>query len=108
MVGAVVGALVIKPVNLLCSCVGSKIKTTVNLQSNIAAVEKEMKILTDLREAVNRKKEATEKEGNKIIAEVVTWLEEVEKLQLKVNPIQGKKPSAYFLNCSKRYREQRS
>ncbi|KAM3744342.1 hypothetical protein ACB098_06G045900 [Castanea mollissima] len=105
VVGAVVGALVTKPVNLLCSCVGSKIKTTVNLKSNIAAVEKEMKSLMDRIKEVKHEKEANEKEGNEIRAQVVTWLEDVEKLQLRVNPIQGKKPSACFLNCSKRYRE---
>ncbi|KAF3947792.1 hypothetical protein CMV_026126 [Castanea mollissima] len=86
-------------------CVGSKIKTTVNLKSNIAAVEKEMKSLMDRIKEVKHEKEANEKEGNEIRAQVVTWLEDVEKLQLRVNPIQGKKPSACFLNCSKRYRE---
>lgn len=74
VVGAVFGALVIKPANLLCSCVGSKTKTTVNLQSNIAAVEKEMKSLMDRRKEVKHEKEATEKEGNEIRAQVVTWL----------------------------------
>uniref|UniRef100_A0A2N9G4H7 Uncharacterized protein n=1 Tax=Fagus sylvatica TaxID=28930 RepID=A0A2N9G4H7_FAGSY len=49
------------------------------------------------------------KEGEEILGEVVTWLEDVEKLELKVNPIQeemvnNKKPSACFLNCNKRYR----
>ncbi|KAK4576317.1 hypothetical protein RGQ29_027041 [Quercus rubra] len=105
VVGAVVGALVIKPVNLLCSCVGSKIKTAVNLQSNIDAVKKEMKSLMDCKGQVDRKREAAEKEGNQIIAEVVTWLEKVKNLESRVNPIREKKPSACFLNCCKRYRE---
>ena len=55
--------LVIKPVGLLCSWVGSKIKTAVNLQSNIDAVKEKMKSLMVLREEVNREKEATKKEG---------------------------------------------
>ncbi|KAM4092541.1 hypothetical protein ACB094_06G047500 [Castanea mollissima] len=80
VVGAVVGALVTKPVNLLCSCVGSKIKTTVNLKSNIAAVEKEMKSLMDRIKEVKHEKEANEKEGNEIRAQVVTWLEDVDKI----------------------------
>ena len=105
VVGAVFGALVIKPANLLCSCVSSKTKTTVNLQSNIDAVEREMKSIMDRKKDVEHETETTKKEGNEIRAQVVTWLEDVEKLQLRVNPIQGKKPSACFLNCSKWYRE---
>ena len=97
--------LVIKPVGLLCSWVGSKIKTAVNLQSNIDAVKEKMKSLMVLREEVNREKEATKKEGNEIRAQVVTWLEDVENLESRVDPIRGKKPSACFLNCCKRYRE---
>ena len=104
-VGAVLGA-VLKPISdLLCSYVGSKTKTTFNLQSNIDAVEREMKSIMDRKKDVEHETETTKKEGNEIRAEVITWLEDVEKLQRRVNPILENKPSACFLNCSKRYRE---
>ena len=74
MVGAAVGALVTTTSKLLCSFVSSKTKTTFNLHSDLAAVEKEMKSLMDRRKEVKHEKEATEKEGNEIRAQVVTWL----------------------------------
>ncbi|KAL0000956.1 hypothetical protein SO802_014737 [Lithocarpus litseifolius] len=112
VVGAAVGALVATTSKLLCSCVSSKTNTTFNLHSNLAAVEQEMKSLTDRKKEVKRETEATEKEGNEIRAQVVTWLKDVEMLQPRVNAIEGqmfnnKKPSRCFLNCRKRYRASR-
>ncbi|GMY39437.1 disease resistance protein At4g27190-like, partial [Fagus crenata] len=83
--------------------------TTLNLPSNLDVLVKDMKSLVDRRVYVKNEKEAAEKEGKEIQGEVVTWLEDVEKLELKVNPIQeemvnNKKPSACFINCNKRYR----
>ncbi|XP_075671424.1 disease resistance protein At4g27190-like [Castanea sativa] len=112
VVGAAVGALVATTSELLCSCVSSKTKTTFNLHSDVAAVEQEMKSLTDRIKEVKGETEAAEKEGHKIRAQVVTWLKDVETLQPRVNAIQGqmfnnKKPSRCFLNCRKRYRASR-
>ena len=112
VVGAAVGALVATTSGLLCWCVRSKIKTTFNLHSNLAAVEQGMKSLTDRIKEVKGATEAAEKEGNKIKAEVVTWLQDVETLQPGVDAIQGqmvnnKEPSRCFLNCRKRYRASR-
>uniref|UniRef100_A0A7N2LYZ2 NB-ARC domain-containing protein n=1 Tax=Quercus lobata TaxID=97700 RepID=A0A7N2LYZ2_QUELO len=109
VVAAAVGALVTSTGELLCSCVCSKINITVNLQSNLVALEKEMKCLMDRRKEVKHETEIAEKVGNEIRAQVVTWLEDVEKLQLRVNPIQeemvnNENNSACFLNCSKRYK----
>ena len=109
VVAAAVGALVTSTGELLCSCVCSKINITVNLQSNLVALEKEMKCLMDRRKEVKHETEIAEKVGNEIRAQVVTWLEDVEKLQLRVNPIQeemvnNENTSACFLNCSKRYK----
>ena len=108
VVGPAVGALVATTSELLCSCVSSKTKTTFNLHSNLAAVEKEMKRLMDRRKEVNLETEVAKKEENEIRDQVVTWLEEVEKLRLRVDAIQGqmvnnKEPSQCFLNCRKRY-----
>ncbi|GMY31432.1 disease resistance protein At4g27190-like [Fagus crenata] len=110
--GAAVGAVLGPICNLLCGCVSSKMTTTLNLPSNLDVLVKDMKSLVDRRVYVKNEKEAAEKEGKEILGEVVTWLEDVEKLELKVNPIQEemvnkKKPSACFLNCNKRYRESR-
>ncbi|KAL4619206.1 hypothetical protein ACB092_06G063100 [Castanea dentata] len=112
VVGAAVGALVATTSELLCSCVSSKTKTTFNLHSDVAAVEQEMKSLTDRIKEVKGETEAAEKEGHKIRTQVVTWLKDVETLQPRVNAIQGqmsnnKKPSRCFLNCRKRYRASR-
>ncbi|KAL4645124.1 hypothetical protein ACB092_02G213700 [Castanea dentata] len=109
VVAAAVGALVTSTGELLCSCVCSKINITVNLQSNLVALEKEMKCLMDRRKEVKHETEIAEKVGNEIRAQVVTWLEDAEKLQLRVNPIQeemvnSENNSACFLNCSKRYK----
>ncbi|GMY31500.1 disease resistance protein At4g27190-like, partial [Fagus crenata] len=83
--------------------------TALNLPSNLDVLVTQMKSLVDRRVGVKNEKEEAEKEGQEIRAEVVTWLEVVEKLELKVNPIQeemvnNKKPSACFLNCNKRYK----
>ncbi|KAM3757363.1 hypothetical protein ACB098_02G182200 [Castanea mollissima] len=109
VVAAAVGAIVTSTGELLCSCVCSKINITVNLQSNLVALEKEMKCLMDRRKEVKHETEIAEKVGNEIRAQVVTWLEDAEKLQLRVNPIQeemvnSENNSACFLNCSKRYK----
>ena len=90
---------------LFCCCVCSKINTTdVNLQSNLDALVMEIKNLMNRRKEVEDAKEVAEKEGYEIKAQVVKWLEDVEKLQLRVNPIQedfilNKKPFTSFLNC---------
>ena len=84
------GALVATTSEHLCSCVYSKTNTTVNLHSNLAAVEEEMRSLTDHIIEVKRETEAAEKEGNELRAQVVTWLRNVETLQPRVNAIQGK------------------
>ena len=109
VVGAAVGALVATTSKLFCSCVGSKTKTIFDLHSNLAAVEQEMKSLTDRIKEVKGETEAAKKEGKKIRSEVVTWLQDVETLQPGVDAIQGqmvnnKKPSRCFLNCRERYR----
>ncbi len=110
--GAAVGAVLGPICNLLCGCVSSKMTTALNLPSNLDVLVTQMKSLVDRREEVKDENEAAKKEGKEIRAQVVTWLEDVEKLELKVNPIQEemvnkKKPSACFLNCNKRYRESR-
>ncbi|KAM3693841.1 hypothetical protein ACJW31_07G014800 [Castanea mollissima] len=112
VVAAAVGALLSTTSQLLCSCVSSKTNTTFNLHSNLDAVVAEMKSLTDRIEEVKRETEAAEKEGKEIRAQVVTWLEDVAKLQPRVNAIQeqmvnNKRPSRCFLNCRKRYRASR-
>ncbi|KAF3970979.1 hypothetical protein CMV_005385 [Castanea mollissima] len=112
VVAAAVGALVTTTSELLCSCVSSKTNTTFNLHSNLAAVEEEMKSLTDRIKEVKRETEAADKEGKEIRAQVETWLKDVETLQPRVNAIQeqmvnNKRPSRCFLNCRKRYRASR-
>ena len=100
-----IGALLKATGELFCCCVCSKINTTdVNLQSNLDALVMEIKNLMNRRKEVEDAKEVAEKEGYEIKAQVVKWLEDVEKLQLRVNPIQedfilNKKPFTSFLNC---------
>uniref|UniRef100_A0A2N9HKC5 Uncharacterized protein n=1 Tax=Fagus sylvatica TaxID=28930 RepID=A0A2N9HKC5_FAGSY len=98
-IGSVLGPIC----NLFCGDVSSKMTTTLNLRSNLDDMVRDMKNLMDRITEVKQKMEAAEKEGKDILPRVVTWLEDVEKLELKVNPIQEEKPSACFLNCSKRY-----
>ncbi|GMY31328.1 putative serine/threonine-protein kinase [Fagus crenata] len=100
-----IGALLKATGELFCCCVCSKINTTdVNLQSNLDALVMEIKNLMNRRKEVEDAKEVAEKEGYEIKAQVVKWLEDVEKLQLRVNPLQedfilNKKPFTSFLNC---------
>ncbi|GMY31423.1 disease resistance protein At4g27190-like, partial [Fagus crenata] len=75
------------------------INTVANLPSRLDVLVREMERLVDLREQVKLKKEAAEKEGNEIRSRVIKWLQDVEKLELRVDPIQeqmhnNKKPSA--------------
>uniref|UniRef100_A0A2N9J428 AAA+ ATPase domain-containing protein n=1 Tax=Fagus sylvatica TaxID=28930 RepID=A0A2N9J428_FAGSY len=91
--------------NFLCGCVTSKITTALTLRSNLDAMDKDMKSLLDRRKEVEDEKKEAEKEGNVIRAQVVKWLDDVEKLQHSVEEmVNDKKPSACFLNCRKRYR----
>ncbi|GMY31492.1 disease resistance protein At4g27190-like, partial [Fagus crenata] len=103
VVGVAVGAVLGSISNLLCGCVSSKMTTTLNLQSNLDVMVREMKNLMDRIMEVKHKKEAAEKEGMDVLAQVITCLVDVEKLERRVNLIQEEKPSACFLNCSKRY-----
>uniref|UniRef100_A0A2N9HSD1 Uncharacterized protein n=1 Tax=Fagus sylvatica TaxID=28930 RepID=A0A2N9HSD1_FAGSY len=99
------GAVLTPICNFLCGCVTSKITTTLNLRSKLDDMVKDMKSLLDRREVVEDEKEAAEREGNVIRAQVVKWLGDVEKLQSSVEEmVNDKKPSACFLNCRKRYR----
>uniref|UniRef100_A0A2N9I826 Uncharacterized protein n=1 Tax=Fagus sylvatica TaxID=28930 RepID=A0A2N9I826_FAGSY len=107
VVGTVLGTIC----NIFCGDVSSKMTTALNLQSNLDDMVRDMKNLMDRITEV-KQKEAAEKEGKDILAQVVTCLEDVEKLKLKVNLIQEemvkkKKHFASFLNCNKRYRESR-
>jgi hypothetical protein len=100
-----IGALLKATGELFCCCVCSKINTTdVNLQSNLYALDMKMKNLMNRRKEVEDAIEVAEKEGYEIKAQVVNWLEDVEKLQLCVNPSQedyilNEKPFTSFLNC---------
>ncbi|GMY31433.1 disease resistance protein At4g27190-like, partial [Fagus crenata] len=109
LAGAAVGAVLGPICNLLCGCVNSKMTTTLKLRSNLDVLVKEMQSLVDRRVDVKNVKEVAEKKGYVIRAEVVTWLEDVEKFELKVNPMLNnkKKPSRCFFNCNKRYRASR-
>ncbi|XP_075668705.1 disease resistance protein At4g27190-like isoform X3 [Castanea sativa] len=94
--------------DLLFGWVSSKIKTTLSLQSNLDVLVKEMDKLMDRRKEVEDDKEVADKEVNEIRALVKKWLVDVQKLRLRVNPIQeemvnDKKPSRCFFNCKKRY-----
>ncbi|KAM3746949.1 hypothetical protein ACB098_05G001600 [Castanea mollissima] len=100
-------SLVVTPARLLCKCVCSKINTTISVQSNLEDVEKEMKRLIDRREEIIHETEAAKKEGSRIRAPVITWLEDVEVLQPRVNRIHENQPSTCFLNFSKRYKGSR-
>ncbi|GMY31499.1 disease resistance protein At4g27190-like [Fagus crenata] len=105
LAAAAFGAVLTPICNFLCGCVTSKITTALTLRSNLDAKDKEMEKLVDRRKEVEDEKEVAEKEGNVIRAQVVKWLEDVEKLQLSVEEmVNDKKPSACFLNCRKRYR----
>ena len=52
--------------DLLFGWVSSKIKTTLNLQSNLDVLVKEMEKLMDRRKEVKDDKEVADKEGNEI------------------------------------------
>ena len=105
LAAAAFGAVLAPICNFLCGCVTSKITTALTLRSNLDAKDKDMKSLLDRRKEVEDEKKEAEKEGNVIRAQVVKWLDDVEKLQHSVEEmVNDKKPSACFLNCRKRYR----
>ncbi|GMY19459.1 disease resistance protein [Fagus crenata] len=82
VVAAVVGALVTETGKLLCGCACSKISTAVNLPSNLAVLVKEMDNLMGRRKEVKEVEEVAGEEGNKMRAQVIKWLKDVENLQL--------------------------
>ncbi|GMY39442.1 disease resistance protein At4g27190-like [Fagus crenata] len=84
LAAAALGAVLAPICNFLCGCVTSKITTTLNLRSKLDDMVKDMKSLLDRREVVKDEKEAAEREGNVIRAQVVKWLGDVEKLQPSV------------------------
>jgi disease resistance protein RPS2 len=103
VVASVVAEVVVATGRVLCGSICSMIKDTVKFQSNLDTLEKEMKGLMAVKDKVKNDTEIAEQEG--IVRPSVTkWLEEVEKLMLKVNHIQTVKLSRRSLNCSKRYR----
>ncbi|GMY31450.1 disease resistance protein At4g27190-like [Fagus crenata] len=70
---------------------------------------KDVENLMDRITEVKQKIEAAVKEGEDITRRVETLLKDMEKLELKVKPIQedmvnNREPSACFFNCSERYR----
>lgn len=104
-----VGALFELTTELLCCFVCFRINSPVNLQSNLDVMGREMNSLMDRSKEVIDEKEVAEKEGNEIRSQVLKWLDDVEKLYLRVNQIReevvdNKKPSRCSLNCSKRNR----
>ncbi|XP_030964959.1 disease resistance protein At4g27190-like [Quercus lobata] len=66
-----------------------------------------MKSRIDRRKEIIHETEAAKKEGSQIRAPVITWLEDVEMLQPRVNRIHENQPSTCFLNFSKRYKGSR-
>ncbi|GMY29860.1 hypothetical protein FCV25MIE_25102 [Fagus crenata] len=76
VVGTVLGTIC----NIFCGDVSSKMTTALNLQSNLDDMVRDMKDLMDRITEV-KQKEAAEKEGKDILAQVVTCLEDVEKLK---------------------------
>ena len=109
IVAVAVGALFELTTELLCCFVCSKINPSVNLQSNLDVMAREMNSLMYHSKEVIEEKEVAEKEGNEIRSQVLKWLDDVEKLQLRVDQIReevvdNKKPSRCSLNCSKRNR----
>ncbi|XP_062169188.1 disease resistance protein At4g27190-like [Alnus glutinosa] len=104
MVASVVGEVVVGTGRVLCGSIYSMIKDTVKFQSNLDTLEKEMKGLLAVKDKVKNETETAEQEGKVVRPPVTKWLEEVEKLMLKVNQIQTVKLSRRSLNCSKRYR----
>ncbi|GMY10181.1 disease resistance protein At4g27190-like, partial [Fagus crenata] len=65
------------------------ITTALTLRSNLDAKDKDMEKLVARRKEVEDEKEVTEKEGNVIRAQVVKWLDDVEKLQLSVEEMKA-------------------
>uniref|UniRef100_A0A2N9J404 Uncharacterized protein n=1 Tax=Fagus sylvatica TaxID=28930 RepID=A0A2N9J404_FAGSY len=84
VIGAVLGPIC----NIFCGGVSSKMTTTLNLRSNLDDMVRDMKNLMDRITEVKQKKEAAEKEGKDIRPQVVTLLEDVEKLELKSKEVE--------------------
>uniref|UniRef100_A0A2N9F406 NB-ARC domain-containing protein n=1 Tax=Fagus sylvatica TaxID=28930 RepID=A0A2N9F406_FAGSY len=89
VLAAAVGALVTVAGQILCS----KMK----LQSNHVDLKREMRSLMDRRHVVEFERRRADGQGQEIRAEVVTWLEDVEKLLGRTNLIP--EPPQGSLNC---------
>uniref|UniRef100_A0A2N9HXG6 Uncharacterized protein n=1 Tax=Fagus sylvatica TaxID=28930 RepID=A0A2N9HXG6_FAGSY len=89
VLAAAVGALVTVAGQILCS----KMK----LQSNHVDLEREMRSLMDRRHVVEFERRRADGQGQEIREEVVTWLEDVEKLLGRTNLIP--EPPQGSLNC---------
>ena len=93
VLAAAAGALATVAGQILCS--------NMKLQSNHVDLEKEMRSLMDRRHVVEFERRRADGQGQEIRAEVVTWLEDVEKLLGRTNLIP--EPPQGSLNCCKWY-----
>ncbi|KAK1583008.1 hypothetical protein Q3G72_020188 [Acer saccharum] len=105
LVAAILGSAVTEGGRSLCGSFPS-IKNFISFQSNLSALEKEMKSLVDLKNKV------IEDVDYSYDAQMTLWLQEVEQILLEVNSVQagmsmtsnnGKLYGCFF-NCSERYR----
>ncbi|KAK0601300.1 hypothetical protein LWI29_022934 [Acer saccharum] len=105
LVAAILGSAVTEGGRSLCGSF-PRIKNFISFQSNLSALEKEMKSLVDLKNKV------IEDVDYSSDAQMTLWLQEVEQILLEVNSVQagmsmtsnnGKLYGCFF-NCSERYR----
>ncbi|XP_040989065.1 disease resistance protein At4g27190 [Juglans microcarpa x Juglans regia] len=104
VVASIVAEAVVAIGRLFSGSIYSMIVDTVKYQSNLDALDKEMKPLMALRDDVKNETELAEIEGKVPRTRVIEWLKEVDELLLKVDQIQAVKLSRLPLNCSKGYR----
>ncbi|KAK4850478.1 hypothetical protein QYF36_007105 [Acer negundo] len=103
VVVAIIGSAVTEAGRSLCGSFPS-IKNFISFQSNLTTLEKEMKILVDLKNKV------IEDVDYSSDAQMTLWLREVEQILLEMNSVQAsmtasnQKLCGRFFNCSERYR----
>ncbi|KAI9185450.1 hypothetical protein LWI28_007336 [Acer negundo] len=103
VVVAIIGSAVTEAGRSLCGSFPS-IKNFISFQSNLTTLEKEMKILVELKNKV------IEDVDYSSDAQMTLWLREVEQILLEMNSVQAsmtasnQKLCGRFFNCSERYR----
>lgn len=110
VVASILGSAAAEAGHVLCGPFCSKINNTVKIQSNLQALEKELKVLIGLRDDMICQLALAEKDGKVPTTQVKAWVRSVDEFIFEVDLMQEsvrakeKKHSGCFCSCCPQYR----